>query len=141
MCSANGENELMKNTKSASRLRSMNIQSTSNSKSFEISVPELQKLSFRLIVDSMRIFDSYKEVGRNKATKILVATRIHAMIIAAIRADPDITQLVELHKALEHAQNNLSELAAQLDQIREADRLRNRDRTKTDQRLKELQAS
>jgi len=109
--------------------RNVNIQSTSNEKPPEISVQELQMLSFRLITESMRIFASYREVGRNKATKILVATRIHGMIIDAIRAHPDIEKLVELTTMLEFVTKHQTELENEFAAIK-ADRVRYRDRIK-----------
>jgi len=97
---------------------------TSNEKAPEITVEMLQQFSFKLITESMRIFESYREIGKNKLAKLAAAVKIHSMIIAAIRAHPDIAKLVELTQQAEHLQKVQTELERQLSGLKAADRTR-----------------
>jgi hypothetical protein len=84
-------------------------QPTSEPKSPEIKLETLQALSFELIGKAITLWRTYAEDRRGKGMKIQLATRIHEMVIQAMRFHPDIqTQ----RKYLEIAEEVERELAA-----------------------------
>ncbi|MGA8905205.1 MAG: hypothetical protein WB661_09385 [Candidatus Bathyarchaeia archaeon] len=96
----------------------MTVQPTSTGQPPEITAQRLQALSFYLIVESLRIWKSYKEIGRSKATKINAAARIHDMITDAIRLHPDIQHLAELDEMAEQLEKSSREIREELDALR-----------------------
>lgn len=102
----------------------VSVQSTSTDKSSEITTKKLQALGFYLIVESLRIWKSYKEVGRSKATKINAAARIHDMITDAIRVHPDIKHLAELDAMADELLKNQHEIEEQIEAMRKVHSLK-----------------
>jgi len=77
------------------------VQLSSKCKASEITAERLQEASFFLISECMRIWESYREVGRSKASKIASAAKIHDMITDALRLHPDLAKLKELERLAE----------------------------------------
>jgi RecG-like helicase len=58
----------------------------------------LQRISFELIARAVKMWRTYKETDDSKARIIEQASRIHSMVIDAMRFHPDLKQLRELHE-------------------------------------------
>jgi HrpA-like RNA helicase len=104
----------------ADRPEKKTVQSISTSQLPEITAQRLQSLSFYLITQSLRIWQSYQEVGRSKATKINTAAKIHDMICDAIRLHPDVAQVKELYEMAEQLRQNGLRLDQQLEALAKA---------------------
>ena len=92
-----------------------NVQSTSVTKTPEISVETLQKRSFYLIDESMRIWKTYKEVGKSKFSKISAACKIHSMIVDVLKLDPDLSELKELRETAHRLMQSDKEIREELE--------------------------
>jgi hypothetical protein len=96
------------------------VQSISTSQLPEITAQRLQSLSFYLITQSLRIWQTYQELGRSKASKINAAAKIHDMICDAIRLHPDITQVKELTEMAEQLEKNNLRIEQKLEDLQQA---------------------
>ncbi len=94
------------------------VQSTSTTETPEISVEMLQKHSFYLIEESIRILKTYKEVGKSKFSKISAACKIHSMIIDVLKLDPDLSELKELRETARRLKQSDKEIREELETAR-----------------------
>ena len=74
----------------------------------EITAKTLQKISFELIGKSVLLWRTYRDTDQCKGQKIHMATRMHQMIMDAIRFHPDIQRLAELEKVAEEVEQELA---------------------------------
>jgi hypothetical protein len=90
-------------------------QSTSTSETPEISIEMLQKHSFYLIEESIRILKTYKEVGKSKFSKISAACKIHSMIVDVLKLNPDLSELKELRETARRLKQSDKEIREELE--------------------------
>jgi len=96
----------------------------------------LRKHSFWLIEETIKIWKSYREVGKSKASKIRAASVLHKMITDAIRADPDLQDLEKLHQIVEQTESNFQAVSEEFEALKQS--LKKSKNPKTEQKLKEL---
>jgi hypothetical protein len=71
----------------------------------QFSLETLQKLSFEIIVASMRMWRTYQETDKSKGRKIAVGLSIHNALMNAMKLHPDIQQLAEIRKMADEIDN------------------------------------
>ncbi|MFI5448451.1 MAG: hypothetical protein ACHQ03_01605 [Candidatus Bathyarchaeia archaeon] len=94
------------------------VQSTSTAETPELSVETLQKHSSYLIDECIRIWKTYKEVGKSKFSKISAACKIHAMIVDLLKLDPDLSELTEMRDTLHRYIQSDKEIREELETAR-----------------------
>jgi hypothetical protein len=98
------------------------VQSTSTAETPELSVEMLQKHSSYLIDECIRIWKTYKEVGKSKFSKISAACKIHSMIVDVLKLDPDLSELKELRETLQRFIQSDKEIREELEAARRTSR-------------------
>ncbi|MGO9645377.1 MAG: hypothetical protein ACLPY5_11590 [Candidatus Bathyarchaeia archaeon] len=90
-------------------------QSTCTTGTPEISVEKLRTHSFYLIEECIRIWKTYKEVGKSKFSKISAACKIHSMIVDVLKLDPDLSELKELRETAHRLMQSDKEIREELE--------------------------